>query len=130
PKHKATGRTPRYGDIAVLVRKHTEAAAVEKLLRKQGIPCRVRRTGGVFHGEGAEALRLLLDLIPSAADPATQAKILMLPFLRRTGTDWPAGRPAAAPPLLERWMFLARAGRWPEFFDSVLRDSGHLARVA
>src|SRR5690606_31272366 len=73
PKHKSLKRTPRYGDIAILVRQHSEAAAIEKSLRKQGIPCRVRRSGGVFHGEGADALRLLLDLIPSAADPTTQA---------------------------------------------------------
>jgi exodeoxyribonuclease V beta subunit len=123
-------RPPRFGDIAILVRKNAEAEAIERLLRKRGIPCRVRRRGGVFHGAAADALRLLLDLIPAAADPAAQAKILLLPFLRRAGTDWPAGRPVTAPPLLARWALLARDGRWPEFFESVLRGSGYLDRLA
>ncbi len=130
PKQETIPRPPHFGDIAILVRKHSEAAALEKMLRKLGIPCRVRRTGGVFQGQGADALRLLLDLLPTGADPATQAKILMLPFLRCSGMDWPEGRPAALPPLLERWVLLATAGRWPEFFESVLVHSGHLARVA
>jgi ATP-dependent exoDNAse (exonuclease V) beta subunit len=90
----------------------------------------VRRSGGIFHGPQADALRLLLDLIPGTANPDTQAKILLLPFLRAGSNDWPKGRPATMPPQLERWVALARAGRWPEFFDAVLLDGGHLARVA
>lgn len=119
-------RPPRFGHIAVLVRKHAEAEALEKVLRARGIPCRVRRRGGVFDGPGADAVRLLLDLIPDAANPEAQSRILLLPFLRREGADWPQGLPAASPPALERWSVLAREGRWPEFFNAVLRDSGYL----
>jgi exodeoxyribonuclease V beta subunit len=129
-KEDAAPRQPRYGDIAVLVRKHSEAEALEKVLRARGIPCRVRRRGGVFHGPTAEALRLLLELIPGAANPETQAKLLLLPYLRGEGSDWPLGLPAAIPPLLEEWSVLARKGRWPEFFHAVLQDSGYLERLA
>jgi exodeoxyribonuclease V beta subunit len=128
-KGASEARPPRFGHIAVLVRKHAEAEALEKVLRARGIPCRVRRRGGVFDGPGADAVRLLLDLIPDAANPEAQSRILLLPFLRREGTDWPRGRPAAFPPLLETWHLLARAGKWPEFFSAVLVDSGYLERL-
>ena len=59
------------GEQRPVAQRFHEADALEKLLRREGIPCRVRRTGGVFHGESADALRLLLDLMASAASPET-----------------------------------------------------------
>lgn len=121
------GGTPAR-DIAVLVRKNSEGLALERTLLRRGIPCRIRRRGNMFLGPHADALRLLLDWIDDASDPDMQARILLLPFARAaTGDDaFPRGRPAECPPLVARWARLARARRWPEFFDSVLLESGYL----
>jgi exodeoxyribonuclease V beta subunit len=116
------GRPP--SDIAVLVRKNAEGEAIERLLRRRGVPCRVKRRGGFFHGPPADALRLLLEWIEDAGDPDVQARILLLPFARRDAADLPQGRPARIPPLLAEWAALARAGRWPAFFDAVRRQGG------
>jgi exodeoxyribonuclease V beta subunit len=122
------GRPP--SDIAVLVRKNAEGEAIERLLRRRGVPCRVKRRGGFFHGPSADALRLLLEWIEDAGDPDVQARILLLPFTRRDAEDLPRGRPARIPPLLAEWAGLARAGRWPAFFDAVRRQGGYRDRLA
>ena len=122
------GRSP--GEIAVLVRKNAEGEAVERLLRRCGVPCRVRRRGGVYTGAAADALRLLVEWIGDASDPDAQARILLLPFAREDANDLPRGRPTTCPPLIARWASFAQAGRWPEFFDSVRREGGHRERLA
>ncbi|HEX2613199.1 MAG TPA: UvrD-helicase domain-containing protein [Fibrobacteria bacterium] len=118
------------GDFAVLARGNAEAEAIARLLRRRGIPCRIRRKQGPFHGPAADALRLLLEWIDAAGDPDTQARILLLPFARRDEGDAPRGRPLRCPPLISRWASLARAGRWPEFLLAVLHDGGFRERLA
>ena len=124
------GTSPK--DIAVLVRKNAEGIAMERALRRRGIPCRIRRRGGAFHGRHADALRLLLEWIDDASDPDAQARILLLPFARSgdgRGDDFPRGRPTRCPPLVTRWAQLAREGRWPEFFASVRLEGGFQDRL-
>lgn len=120
----------RPGDFAVLTRSGSEGESIARLLRQRGIPCRIRRKGGVFHGPAADALRLLIEWIGDAGDPDAQARILLLPFARRDAADMPAGRPVACPPLIARWAALAHAGRWPEFLDAVAYEGGYRDRLA
>ena len=120
----------RPGDFAVLARGNAEGEAIARLLRQRGVPCRIRRKGGPFHGAVADALRLLLEWIDDAADPDAQARILLLPFARRDARDLPAGRPAFCPPRIARWAALARAGQWPEFLNSVMHEGGYRERLA
>ncbi len=117
-------------DFAVLTRSNAEGEALARLLRRRGVPCRVRQKRGPFHGPAADALRLLLEWIDEAASPDAQARILMLPFARGDHHDVPRGRPERCPPLIARWMSLAQAGRWPEFLLSVLHEGGYRARLA
>lgn len=117
-------------DFAVLTRSNAEGDAIARLLRRRGVPCRIRQKHGPFHGPAADALRLLLEWIDDAASPDTQTRILMLPFARRDERDVPRGRPERCPPLIARWAALAHEGRWPEFFLSVLHEGGYRARIA
>lgn len=116
-------------DFAVLTRANAEGEAIARMLRRRGVPCRIRQKHGPFHGPAADALRLLLEWIDDAASPDAQTRILMLPFARRDGQDVPRGRPARCPPLIARWAALAREGRWPEFFLSVLHEGGYRDRL-
>ncbi|HAO98581.1 MAG TPA: hypothetical protein DCQ83_00895, partial [Fibrobacteres bacterium] len=115
------------GGIAILTRTNPEAAALEKSLRRAGIPCRIRRRGGVFDSIQADQIRLLLELLETARDPRSQTQILTLPFLRR---EWPRGIPEEIPDTIRRWAALAQAGRWTEFFQSLLYEHGYIHRLA
>ncbi len=117
-------------DIAVLTRTNPEAAALERHLRRQGIPCRVQRRGGVFDSVQADQIHLLLTLLESVEDPRVQAQILLLPFLRNTAANWPKGFPETCPEPIRRWAALTHDGKWPEFFQSLFYDTGYLYRVA
>jgi len=117
-------------DFAVLTRANAEGEAIARLLKRRGVPCRIRQKRGPFHGPAADALRLLLEWIDDAASPDTQTRILMLPFARRDEQDIPRGRPERCPPLIARWATLAQAGRWPEFFLSVFHEGGYRERLA
>ncbi len=128
---RANGPPPfQFKDIAILTRTNPEAAAAEKYLRRLGIPCRVRRKGGLFEGTQADQIRLLLALLESAGDPKTQAQILMLPFLRASQDEWPRGLPKECPEPIREWAALAGKGEWPRFFHAVLHESGYLYRLA
>ncbi len=117
-------------DFAVLTRANAEGEAIARLLKRRGVPCRIRQKHGPFHGPAADALRLLLEWIDDAASPDVQTRILMLPFARRDDHDIPRGRPDRCPPLIARWAMLAQAGRWPEFFLSVFHEGGYRERLA
>jgi len=120
----------RARDFAVLTRGSSEGESIARMLRECGVPCRIRRRGSVFQGPAADALRLLIEWIGDAADPDAQARILLLPFARRTASDLPSGRPIACPPLVSRWAALARDGRWPEFLNAVSYEGGYRDRLA
>ncbi len=123
-------RAPAPGDIAVLVRTNAEALAAERFLRRRGLPCRVRRRGGLFDSPQADQMQVLLEALEDAGDPRAQARLLLLPFLRAAGSGWPAGLPEACPEPIRRWAEHAQARRWPALFRAVLYESGYLYRLA
>ena len=117
-----------YPDMAVLTRTNSESMAMERHFRKVGIPCRLHKAPDGWNGPKVDALRMLLELLENAAEPSSQASIMLLPFLRAPGAE-PPGIPAEPPALILEWARLAEARRWPEFFRSVLFDSGYAYRM-
>jgi exodeoxyribonuclease V beta subunit len=92
PSGEATGmRSVGPGDIAVLVRKHSQATLVHDALRQVGVPAVISGAGSVFATDGAKAwLQLLQALERPTSGPRAHAAALT-PFL-----GWSAQRVAEA----------------------------------
>ncbi|HBM16033.1 MAG TPA: exodeoxyribonuclease V subunit beta [Lentisphaeria bacterium] len=74
--------TPK--DIAVLVRKHTEASTIQKALFSLGVPSVISATGNIFKTEEARELLRLLEAIASKNDPSKIRTALAGSFLGLT----------------------------------------------
>jgi exodeoxyribonuclease V beta subunit len=92
PSGETTGtRRIGPGDIAVLVRKHTQATLAHDALRRLGVPAVINGAGSVFASDGAKAWHDLLQALerPTSAPRAHAAALT--PFL-----GWSAQRVAEA----------------------------------
>ena len=92
PSGETTGtRTVGPGDIAVLVRKHTQATLVHDALRRVGVPAVINGAGSVFASDGAKAWQDLLQALERPTSGPRAHAAALTPFL-----GWTAQRVAEA----------------------------------
>ena len=92
PSGETTGTHPvGPGDIAVLVRKHTQATLVHDALRRVGVPAVINGAGSVFASDGAKAWQDLLQALERPTSGPRAHAAALTPFL-----GWSAQRVAEA----------------------------------
>jgi exodeoxyribonuclease V beta subunit len=92
PSGETTGTYPvGPGDIAVLVRKHTQATLVHGALRRVGVPAVINGAGSVFATDGAKAWQDLLQALERPTSGPRAHAAALTPFL-----GWTAHRVAQA----------------------------------
>ena len=92
PSGETTGTRPvGPGDIAVLVRKHTQATLVHDALRRVGVPAVINGAGSVFASDGAKAWQDLLQALERPTSGPRAHAAALTPFL-----GWSAQRVAEA----------------------------------
>jgi ATP-dependent helicase/nuclease subunit A len=73
-------RTPRPGDVAILLRRLTQVSVYEQALREAGVPCRLARGGGFYQATEVRDLGELLAGLSDPADPIAWAALLRSPL--------------------------------------------------
>ena len=127
------GRPTRPSDIAVLVTKADEAAAVEAELKEQGVPAVLARGGSVLDSPAADQWRWLLSGLARPSDVGRARAVALSWFGGRTA-EWLAA--ASDDDLIEvqeqlqRWNDVLAADGVDAFIRRVWSDSGVVARVA
>jgi exodeoxyribonuclease V beta subunit len=92
PSGEKTGTHPvGPGDIAVLVRKHTQATLVHDALRRVGVPAVINGAGSVFASDSAKAWQDLLQALERPTSGPRAHAAALTPFL-----GWSAQRVAEA----------------------------------
>ena len=92
PSGETTGTHPvGPGDIAVLVRKHSQATLVHDALRRVGVPAVINGAGSVFASDGAKAWQDLLQALERPTSGPRAHAAALTPFL-----GWSAQRVAEA----------------------------------
>ena len=136
------------GDIWILLRSRTHAAAYERALREAGIPYLGTARGALLHSLEVRDLEALLTTLATPFDDLALAQVLRSPlfaatdaeldalaagqgrwFDRLRGGDWPAGSALArAARLLPRWQ--AGVGSLPvhDLLDRIYHEGEVLAR--
>jgi len=117
------------GDICILIRKRSEAPAVEAALRQASIPYTFMKQTGLWDADEARHLGYVLQAIARPDDELAFRKALLTRFFRfrprdLTAGDLPGRHPARQ--LRRQWHLLAGSCRWAELFQSILEDSGVL----
>lgn len=121
----AASRRFHYGDVAVLVSKHSEALRIMDELRSAGIPATFYKQKGVF--DSCEALEILY-VLEAIADPGRQSAFQKALLTRFFGFDDPGrlrevDEMAVDDPVrlrLQQWQELASQSRWSLLFRSFL----------
>jgi exodeoxyribonuclease V beta subunit len=91
PSGETTGaRVVGPGDMAVLVRKHTQATLVHDALRRVGVPAVINGAGSVFASDAAKAWQDLLEALERPTSGPRAHAAALTPFL-----GWSAQRVAA-----------------------------------
>lgn len=134
-RFQAPGRSERLApeDVFVLTRSLKEGRVMAQALAQVGLPASLYRQNGLFEGPEAKACRDILLAIESPMDESRRAKALLGPFfglsfaeVERT-RELPEGHP-----ILERlfaWRELALQGRFGEFFNGLVCESGLSQRL-
>jgi len=122
------------GDICVLVRKASEARAVEIELDKFEIPHTFYKKQGLYQSDEVMHLNFLIKAIADPSNQSTVKKALLTRFFNISIQalwryedllpDHPARR------LFQTWQEYGRHRQWPKLFDSIVKDTGILYRDA
>lgn len=119
-------RRIRYGDMCVLVRGRSGAAAVKRALAKHGIPYSHYKERGIYESAEAEALIAFFDFL-SAPERSGNLAALMLTSLFNVHPSeigaWLDGSDKAFSAVAERWRELSAKNDWNALFESVMNDT-------
>ncbi|WP_419655421.1 RecB: exodeoxyribonuclease V, subunit beta [Desulfosarcina variabilis str. Montpellier] len=121
-----------YSDIAILVRSQTEFMSLEARLIKSAIPYTYYRQPGLFQCPQAHLLSIMLKAVLNPQHGPTVKLALLTPFFDispQTLSAW-AELPAdhLSQQLLDRWQKTAAKRRWGLLFQSLMEESGMIAR--
>jgi exodeoxyribonuclease V beta subunit len=129
----ARGARVAPGDIAILVKKWSEADTVERSLKKAGIRYSYYKKEGLFQSKEALEICYLLSSIARPNDVSARRKSLATRFfgvpvqaLRRFD-DLPADHSVSL--LFSRWRSYSDRKNWPHLFQSIMEDTGVLYRT-
>jgi len=132
---KAKGeRSIGFGDMAVLVRGKSDVPFLEDELTKRNIPYAFYKKPGLFASNEAVYTRLVFHAILDPGNGSAVKQALLTPFFERHVQDLYAYD--EMPPthsikeILFKWNGYAMTRRWGYLFQSLMEDSGLLARGA
>ena len=110
--HVSRGGNRQWNEIAVLVRKHRQAAAVQAALRRRGIRSVLHTEESVFHSGEAAELQRLLEGVLAPSDLNRLHTALVTPMLGRNGNTIASLTTESH----QQWMehFLAWRSLWQE----------------
>ncbi len=122
------------GDICILVRDASDRRGLEILLREAGIPYAAYKKSGLYQGVEALQFSILLAALEKPSDIALWTKALLSAFCDLPPENVAGLKEISPDHILQktfsRWRELAEARLWPEFFNSVLNDSGLVYRLS
>ncbi|MBL9173724.1 MAG: UvrD-helicase domain-containing protein, partial [Verrucomicrobiales bacterium] len=130
------GRTLAPGDLAVLVDKHEQAAAVAEALAQRRVPSVRQTQESVFATREAEDLQMLLDALSEGAGDAQRRAALLTVLVHVGPEELAAQRDGADDGNWDAWR--ERLGRWRDrwmrdgvlaMLESVLRTRNTRARL-
>ncbi|MFO7598317.1 MAG: UvrD-helicase domain-containing protein, partial [Candidatus Desulfacyla sp.] len=127
-------RSIGFGDMAILVRGRSDVPFLEDELKKQRIPYSFYKKPGLFDSDEAVYTRLVFHAILDPGDGSAVKQALLTPFFERQVLDLYAydEMPPTHPikEILFKWNGHAMTRRWGYLFQSLMEDSGLLARGA
>jgi len=85
--HEESGGGRAWGGMAVLVRKHRQAALIQAALREAGIRSVLHTEESVFHSQEARELQRLLEAVLAPADLGRLHAALLTPMLGQNAND-------------------------------------------
>ncbi len=121
-----------FGDMAILVRTRSDVPFLEEALIRENIPYAYYKKPGLFESDEAVYTRLVFHAILDPGDGSAVKKALLTPFFGwglqdlYACDDMPPTHPVKE--LLFKWNGLALTRRWGFLFQSLMEDSGLLAR--
>ncbi len=119
-------------DIAVLVKSHREAEAVQRALLSRRVPAVLARSTSVLGSPAADHWRLLLEALQRPSDPRRARAFALSWFAAETPDQVATLDDDALSHLqdqLQRWNEVLEAGGVAEWASRVVADSGVEARV-
>jgi len=127
-------RSIGFGDMAILVRGRSDVPFLEDELKKQRIPYSFYKKPGLFDSDEAVYTRLVFHAILDPGDGSAVKQALLTPFFERQVLDLYAyDEMLPTHPIKEilfKWNGDAMTRRWGYLFQSLMEDSGLLARGA
>jgi exodeoxyribonuclease V beta subunit len=134
-RERGQGERPiNFGDVAILVRGRSDVPFLEDELKRRNIPYAFYKKPGLFASDEAVYTRLIFHTILDPGDGSAVKKGLLTPFFERQVQDLYAYEeiPPTHPikQILFRWNGYAVTRRWGYLFQSLMEDSGLLARGA
>jgi len=130
--HSSGGGVWQWGDLAVLVRTHRQAAMVQKALRLRGIRSVLYTEESVYHSQDAVEFQRVLEAILSPADKARLHAALATPLLALNGNEIADLTPEAHQQWVERfavWRSLWLKGGFAVMFRRLLTEYDARRRV-
>lgn len=130
---QAPPRPLRADDFCVLVSKRSEAQPVEESLAAAGIPFSFYKKAGLYRGDEAANLLLVLDWLADPTSRTRRRKALLTEFFGLPPQDLaradelPPGHPLAR--RQREWCEWQARGDWPRLCRSLLEDSGLACRL-
>jgi len=127
-------RSIGFGDMAILVRGKSDVPFLEDELKREKIPYAFYKKPGLFASDEALYTSLVFGAILDPGDSSAVKKGLLTPFFGQQVRDlygyeeMPPSHPVKE--ILFRWNGYAMTRRWGCLFQSLMEDSGLLAREA
>jgi exodeoxyribonuclease V beta subunit len=127
-------RSIGFGDMAILVRGKSDVPFLEDELKREKIPYAFYKKPGLFASDEAVYASLVFHAILDPGDSSAVKKGLLTPFFGRQVQDlyayeeMPATHPVKE--ILFKWNGYAATRGWGYLFQSLMEDSGLLAREA
>jgi exodeoxyribonuclease V beta subunit len=127
-------RSIGFGDMAILVRGKSDVPFLEDELKREKIPYAFYKKPGLFASDEAVYASLVFHAILDPGDSSAVKKGLLTPFFGQQVQDlygyeeMPPTHPVKE--ILFKWNGYAMTRRWGYLFQSLMEDSGLLARGA
>jgi len=127
-------RSIGFGDMAILVRGKSDVPFLEDELKRRKVPYAFYKKPGLFASDEAVYTSLVFHAILDPGDSSAVKKGLLTPFFGQEVRDlygyqeMPPTHPVKE--ILFRWNGYAMMRRWGYLFQSIMEDSGLLARGA
>ncbi len=115
-------RPLRRSDVFVLCRTQREALEALEAIRRAGVAAALYKQRGLYQGEEAWALGVLLRALAAPDDPGLRAALWLTPYFGLAPEELGRGGGDERLERLYTWARLAEMRRWPELVDALERS--------